>query len=123
MIWEPNEITEKGCIADPHWFNADTDPAFQINADQYADPVPDPGFYERKKYYSRKFFYIFFYQQLQFTYLSLRLTTDLAVSNKVRVHKIRVSDPDLYWTRIQPGQWIRIRIWNPDPDPDPGRQK
>jgi hypothetical protein len=26
-----------------------------------------------------------------------------------------VSDPD--WIRIQAGQWIRIRIRNPDPDP------
>jgi hypothetical protein len=33
----------------------------------------------------------------------------------------RVSDPDPYWTRIQSGQWIRIRIRNPDPDP--GGQK
>jgi hypothetical protein len=31
----------------------------------------------------------------------------------------RVSDPD--WTRIESGQWIRIRIRNPDPDP--GGQK
>jgi hypothetical protein len=33
--------------------------------------------------------------------------------------KSRVSDPDPYldpdWIRIQPGQWIRIRIRNPDP--------
>jgi hypothetical protein len=33
----------------------------------------------------------------------------------------RVSDPDPYWIRIQSGQWIRIRIRNPDPDP--GGQK
>jgi hypothetical protein len=35
----------------------------------------------------------------------------------------RVSDPDpdLYWIRIQSGQWIRIRFRNPDPDP--GGQK
>ncbi len=31
----------------------------------------------------------------------------------------RVADPD--WIRIQPGQWIRIRIRNPDTDP--GGQK
>jgi hypothetical protein len=31
----------------------------------------------------------------------------------------RVADPD--WIRIQSGQWIRIRIRNPDPDP--GGQK
>ncbi len=30
-----------------------------------------------------------------------------------------VSDPDPDWIRIQSGQWIRIRIR----DPDPGRQK
>jgi hypothetical protein len=33
----------------------------------------------------------------------------------------RVSDPDPYWIRIQSGQWIRIRIRNPDLDP--GGQK
>jgi hypothetical protein len=33
----------------------------------------------------------------------------------------RVSDPDPYWFRIQSGQWIRIRIRNPDPGP--GGQK
>jgi hypothetical protein len=33
----------------------------------------------------------------------------------------RVSDPDPDWNRIQSGQWIRIRIRNPDPDP--GGQK
>jgi hypothetical protein len=26
-------------------------------------------------------------------------------------------DPDTDWIRIQSGQWIRIRIRNPDPDP------
>jgi hypothetical protein len=26
-----------------------------------------------------------------------------------------VSEPDPYWIRIQSGQWIRIRIRNPDP--------
>jgi hypothetical protein len=35
--------------------------------------------------------------------------------------KIRVSDPDPDWIRIQSGQWIRIRFWNPDLDP--GGQK
>jgi hypothetical protein len=30
---------------------------------------------------------------------------------------------DPYWIRIQSGQWIRIRIRNPDSDPDPGGQK
>jgi hypothetical protein len=29
----------------------------------------------------------------------------------------RVADPDPSWIRIQSGQWIRIRIRNPDPDP------
>jgi hypothetical protein len=33
----------------------------------------------------------------------------------------RVSDPDPDWIRIQSGQWIRIRIRNPDSDP--GGQK
>ncbi len=33
----------------------------------------------------------------------------------------RVGDPDADWIRIQSGQWIRIRIRNPDPDP--GGQK
>ena len=35
----------------------------------------------------------------------------------------RVADPypDSDWIRIQSGQWIRIRIQNPDPDP--GGQK
>jgi hypothetical protein len=33
-----------------------------------------------------------------------------------------VLDPDLYWIRIQSGQWIRIRIRNSDPD-DPGGKK
>jgi hypothetical protein len=28
----------------------------------------------------------------------------------------RVADPDPNWIRIQSGQWIRIRIRNPDPD-------
>jgi hypothetical protein len=28
--------------------------------------------------------------------------------------RVRVADPD--WIRIQSGQWIRIRIRNPDPD-------
>ncbi len=32
-------------------------------------------------------------------------------------------DPNPDWIRIQSGQWIRIRIWNPDPGPDPGGQK
>jgi hypothetical protein len=32
-----------------------------------------------------------------------------------------VSNPDPDWVRIQSGQWIRIRIRNPDPDP--GGQK
>jgi hypothetical protein len=27
----------------------------------------------------------------------------------------RVADPDPDWIRIQLGQWIRIRIRNPDP--------
>jgi hypothetical protein len=27
----------------------------------------------------------------------------------------RVSDPDPYWIRNQSGQWIQIRIRNPDP--------
>jgi hypothetical protein len=30
-----------------------------------------------------------------------------------KIEKSKVSDPDLI--RIQSGQWIRIRIWNPDP--------
>jgi hypothetical protein len=34
---------------------------------------------------------------------------------------LHVSDPDPDWIRIQSGQWIRIRIRNPDPDP--GGQK
>jgi hypothetical protein len=33
----------------------------------------------------------------------------------------RVADPDPNWIRIQSGQWIRIRIRNPDPGP--GGQK
>jgi hypothetical protein len=28
----------------------------------------------------------------------------------------RVADPDSNWIRIQSGQWIRIRIRNPDPE-------
>jgi hypothetical protein len=28
-----------------------------------------------------------------------------------------VADPNPNWIRIQSGQWIRIRIRNPDPDP------
>jgi hypothetical protein len=39
------------------------------------------------------------------------------------VGQTRVSDPDLYWIRIQSGQWIRIRIRIRNPDPDPGGQK
>jgi hypothetical protein len=36
--------------------------------------------------------------------------------------EVRVVDPDPNWgIRIQSGQWIRIRIRNPDPDP--GGQK
>jgi hypothetical protein len=35
----------------------------------------------------------------------------------------QVSDPHPNWFRILSGQWIRIRIWNPDPYPDPGGQK
>ena len=38
-------------------------------------------------------------------------------------YRFRVSDPDPDWIRIQSGQWIRIRIRNPDSDPDPGGQK
>ncbi len=35
----------------------------------------------------------------------------------------RVADLDPNWIRIQPGQWIWIRMRNLDPDPDPGGQK
>jgi hypothetical protein len=39
----------------------------------------------------------------------------------IRFQKSRVADPDPdpYWTRIQSGQWIRIR----NPDPGPGGPK
>jgi hypothetical protein len=45
----------------------------------------------------------------------------IVCSGPDRPIKISVSDPDPYWIRIQSGQWIRIRIRNPDPDP--GGQK
>ncbi len=46
---------------------------------------------------------------------------DVTIDIKVRLtsERSRVSDLDPDWIRIQSGQWIRIRI----PDPDPGGQK
>jgi hypothetical protein len=44
-----------------------------------------------------------------------------AFGTDLLLHLGRVADPDTNWIRIQSGQWIRIRMWNPDPDP--GGQK
>jgi hypothetical protein len=35
----------------------------------------------------------------------------------VPTRSVSEHDPDMDWIRIQSGQWIRIRIWNPNPDP------
>jgi hypothetical protein len=54
-------------------------------------------------------------------YLSLFCIVWISASPKykyIRVFPVllrKVSDPDPYWIRIQLGQWIRIRIRNPDP--------
>jgi hypothetical protein len=51
-------------------------------------------------------------------------TGGLRIFSRIKINRnyttgIRVPDPD--WIRIQSGQWMRIRIRNPDPDP--GGQK
>ncbi len=68
-IWERWRQFHVPRVADPHWFNADPDPAFFLVAD------PDPGSGSRvwwgknwKKNYSWKFNFSFFDQKLQFTY-------------------------------------------------------
>ncbi len=46
----------------------------------------------------------------------------LSKSDELREEtRVADPDPDPYWIRIQSGQWIRIRIRNPDPDQ--GEQK
>ncbi len=35
-----------------------------------------------------------------------------------KISSVSDPDPDLYWIQIQSGQWIRIRIRNPDLDPE-----
>ncbi len=40
----------------------------------------------------------------------------MAVGTDSTVLSSSVSDPDLDWIRIQSGQWIRIRIRDPDPE-------
>ncbi len=56
---------------DPHWFNADPEPAFFLIADPDPnadpDPVPELGFWW-PKIYSWKLVLYFFDQKLQFTY-------------------------------------------------------
>ncbi len=39
-----------GRVVDPHWFNADPDPAFSPIADPNPDPVTNPGFDDQKFY-------------------------------------------------------------------------
>jgi hypothetical protein len=34
---------KKGSVADPHWFQYGSDPAFFVNLDRDTDPDPDPG--------------------------------------------------------------------------------
>ncbi len=46
----------------------------------------------------------------------LKVLSNPRANMKYEHEKFRGSDPDPYWIQIQSGQWIRIRIRNPDPD-------
>ncbi len=105
---------------DPHWFNADPDPAFFLIADP--DPVPNPGFWSpniEKKNKAVKLFLCFFGSK-QFTY-PLAAIKDVQATCEAFIPQKRTSSTSklafLHFCGSFCPSWIRIRIPNADPDP------
>jgi hypothetical protein len=66
----------------------------------------------KRSYHVPHTYFLFCSQTVVKTYWFVKTFVIKRGQNRV---SCRVADPDPNWIRIQSGQWILIRIWNPDP--------
>jgi hypothetical protein len=100
-------------VVDPHWFNADPDPAFFLFADP--DPVPNPGFWWLK--IGKKTYFIFLGSKIAI-YLSLGLYKG-CTSYKRGLQPSEREHPSLPNLKILNFfLYLRVNFALLDPDPD-----